>query len=130
MMTGTRNNDLTALAGKLRRQGLEEDDIFSALLIAPERLGLPEHEVRTIAKSIGKREGGLPMERIQQLAQEDPMVEFSTIRGWSIDAIAAIGGTAHEKLFFNGRTQSRVICFPMLDGEGKTVSRRIRAQTT
>lgn len=57
---GGRNEALTRLAGKLRRAGLEADEILAALGGANVRVcvpPLPEAELRTIARSIGGREG-------------------------------------------------------------------------
>ncbi len=58
---GQRNNTLTRIAGKLRHDGLTEDEILAALLrINQNRCNPPlsENEVKTIANSIGKYAAG------------------------------------------------------------------------
>jgi len=55
---GGRNIGLTRLAGKLRRQGLDDVEMLAALLKANQRRCQPpldHHEVETIAKSIGRK---------------------------------------------------------------------------
>lgn len=47
-----RNNALTRIAGGLRRRGATEEEILSELLDHPEREGLPDSEVRSIARSV------------------------------------------------------------------------------
>jgi putative DNA primase/helicase len=52
---GSRNTTLTSYAGKLRRVGANEEDIYQCLITRNHaicRPPLPDHEVRTIAKSI------------------------------------------------------------------------------
>lgn len=56
-----RNNSLTVLAGRLRRNGLTEEEMAAALLKVNRarcRPPLPEREVLSIARSVGKYEGG------------------------------------------------------------------------
>ena len=55
---GKRNSTLLSLAGSMRRRGMSEDAIRSALLIENEKCcdpPLPEDEVISIARSIGKK---------------------------------------------------------------------------
>jgi len=68
---GGRNVGLTALAGSLRRQGVGATQISKLLILANSELcepPLPESEVKTIAKSIGKKPAGKPREREEFLA--------------------------------------------------------------
>jgi len=54
---GQRSSTLTSLAGTMRRRGMSEDEIAAALLVVNEKRcekPLPESEVRTIAKSVGR----------------------------------------------------------------------------
>jgi putative DNA primase/helicase len=56
---GERNSCLTSQAGSMRRRGMTEEAIFAALLKQNETQcdpPLPEAEVRSIARSIGKKE--------------------------------------------------------------------------
>jgi len=57
LIEGTRNSGLASLAGKLRRAGLSQTELESALLAANQqrcRPPLPEREVLAIARSIGR----------------------------------------------------------------------------
>jgi len=60
LATGSRNNDLTSLAGSMRRKGMEQDAIETSLLAINPTLDqpLPEHEVIDIAKSIMRYPAG------------------------------------------------------------------------
>lgn len=56
--SGTRNNTLASVAGKLRRFGLSENAIYSALAIENQRICKPpldDQEVHSIARSAGGR---------------------------------------------------------------------------
>lgn len=58
LIEGCRNNGLTSLAGKLRNLGMDEAELEVWLSKANNILchpPLPEKEIKTIAKSIGKR---------------------------------------------------------------------------
>ena len=50
-----RNSTLTSIGGRLRAQGMDEDRIFYELLDHPERDGLPENEVKSIAHSVAQK---------------------------------------------------------------------------
>jgi len=56
LSTGSRNNDLTSLAGAMRRKGMEQEQIEASLLAVNQTMAdpLPDHEVCAIAKSIAK----------------------------------------------------------------------------
>jgi len=71
LIEGTRNAGLASLAGKLRRAGLSQTELESALLAANERRcrpPLPEKEVLSIAKSIGRYPPG-PVESCWAMRQ-------------------------------------------------------------
>lgn len=54
---GQRNATLTKMAGAMRRQGMTEGEIFTALQVANQRCQpspLPDHEISQIAKSISR----------------------------------------------------------------------------
>ncbi len=57
MLEGTRNNALTSLAGTMRRQGMERDEIAAVLAVVNARRchpPLPEREVAAIARSVAR----------------------------------------------------------------------------
>jgi len=59
ILKGERNNELTRLAGSMRRPGMTGDEIFESLVTENNNRcqpPLPEKEVRNIAHSIGKHE--------------------------------------------------------------------------
>lgn len=67
---GGRNVTLTRLAGRLRRAGLEAEEILVALRMANDRAcvpPLPDKEVATIAGSIGRREGDPLVDAAEQV---------------------------------------------------------------
>lgn len=125
-MNPGRNQDLTALAGKLRRMGYEEQAILEQLLVSPERRDLPETECRTIARSIGQKPGGIPREEIQQLQKLPPFQQFAQLRGWTEASLNLIGAQGHDKIFFGDKTYRRVVTFPLYDADKNIVGRRIR----
>jgi len=109
---GGRNCALASEAGRLRRQGLEEPEIFERLMESPSRQGLPESEVRTIAKSVcrypaGERRPG-PGEP-DPLAGLSPVEELAQRRGWTLAALESIGARAAP----DGKDGKREVHFPM-----------------
>jgi hypothetical protein len=59
LLTGSRNDGLTALAGAMRHHGMSSDEILAALLVTNETrcdVPLPLSEVRQIAAGIGRYE--------------------------------------------------------------------------
>ena len=69
-----RNNELTSLAGKLRRDGLGESAMLAALLEANRELSddpLPEDEVKKIAKSVARYPAG-PESALRAAAEFQP----------------------------------------------------------
>lgn len=111
-----RNIELTSIAGKLRKQGLDERDIAERLMAAPERRGLPEREVRDIARSIAKKPPGEPRRDFSAERFATPLDEWAARRGFSIDALHAIGAVA-------GKGE---VHFPMRDAGGKPLGYRRR----
>lgn len=88
-----RNINLTSIGGKLRAQGLDEETIHTALLTAPERDGLPDSEVRQIARSVAKYPPG---KSTTLVLTGDTLQDFAAIRGITLDALKAIGAVAVE----------------------------------
>lgn len=91
--TGQRNNTLTKLAGKLRRAGLSQNEIEAVLLAANRercRPPLPDNEVQTIARSVGRyapgEDAGKPLPRHwidwPALAGRMPPARTWRISGW------------------------------------------------
>ena len=109
---GGRNCALVSEAGRLRKQGLEEPEIFERLMESPSRQGLPESEVRTIAKSVCRYPAG---ERRPGPGEPDPYAGLSPVeelarrRGWTVSALESIGARAAP----DGKDGKREVHFPM-----------------
>lgn len=110
-----RNIELTSLAGLLRARGLDADAIERELMVASERAGLPEHEVRTIARSIGAKPVGHAVERPAG-GWQDSLHEFADRRGFSIEALRQLGA----------EPCGREVHFPMRRETGALVGKRRR----
>ena len=122
-LEGGRNNGLARLAGKLRKAGANEDEIFPVLTRLNEEQcvpPLPTSEVASIAKSIGKYPPG-----------KDGTLELSqTAKGIPLEIIAevldkefpAYDGTEPEELpmLIEGFMPKGVGFFGSLSGTGKT----------
>ena len=74
LSSGSRNNDLTSLAGSMRRKGMDQDSIETSLLAVNQTLDDPllEHEVSAIAKSIAK----YPASEVSVYATEQDFAEY------------------------------------------------------
>ncbi len=115
MTTNGRNVALTKLAGKHRARGLDADAIERELLSAPERAGLSESEVRTIARSIGSKPAGRIVERPAG-GWPDSLHELAERRGWSVEALRQLGAVA----------KGNEVHFPMRNATGAVVGWRRR----
>ncbi len=74
---GQRNSTLTSLAGTMRRRGMTEDAIRSALLAENEarcQPPLPEEEVEQIARSVGKYRPAAPGENLTDVGNARRLV--------------------------------------------------------
>jgi len=113
-----RNVALTAEAGRLWCHGsiVNERDLFDALLSSPVRDGLPESEVRGIAKSIAGKPKPAPRLQASALSSMTPTEELAARRGWTTDALKAMGAT--EK--------GRMVSFPMRRASGEVAGYRQR----
>lgn len=92
---GKRNNEMTALAGKLRRNGLCTKSIYAALFYENEKRcnpPLPDNEIFSIANSVGRHETGereLQYQLLSAVQMRLTMTIRQTIlrelerRGWS-----------------------------------------------
>lgn len=125
-MTEGRNSKLTSVAGILRNEGKEWPEIYNELLSRPERNGLSEREVLSIAKSIGKYEVHKPKRPVPGVVYDSPLHEFAAARGYSIEALRRLGAEGHDTLAFNGMNLERVVSFPMRDCHGQLIGRRVR----
>lgn len=121
-----RNVRLTQLAGRLRARGADEAAILDELMTSPERDGLPEREVRAIARSIASKPAGEPRPSRDELAKLDALDDLARRRGWNVAALRSLGFVGHDSLDFNGKTRRRVVSIPMRDATGAIVSRRLR----
>ena len=70
---GTRDVDLTSLAGKLRYANLTPDELLDALMVLNERCDPPvgDDQVAKIARSIGDRATGVDQELVRLRNRED-----------------------------------------------------------
>ncbi|MCH8205635.1 MAG: bifunctional DNA primase/polymerase [Chloroflexi bacterium] len=105
---GHRNEDLTRIAGALRRAGLEPDDITALLVPHAEACGLSAKELRTIAKSVGRydaekvsvhigdavpTETKMPFRTAAEIARETPPQTEYVVDGYvASGAITELGG--------------------------------------
>ena len=79
---GGRNNALTSLAGKMRNARLNEEEIYSALSRLNEEQcvpPLPDHEVKSIAKSIGSKPAGEDKSLILNIGTQEIATDQNTI---------------------------------------------------
>ncbi len=145
MKSEGRNNALTSIAGRLRVQGLDEEEILIELLRHPDRQSLPEAEVRAIAKSVARYPKGEPPRGSPAVTSggghqpapillpnpilpphpplrhsapplPGPLERLASIRGWSLDAFAALGAKA----------EGERVTLPMRDAEGKVTGQKQR----
>ena len=114
-----RNIELTQLAGTLRRKGMDETEILETLRNAPERDGLPESELRGIARSIGSKPPGPPNrnQNYVHAAYADALHEWAAHRGWTVESVRALGATA---------SGDGIVEIPMRDSSGRIIGRRLR----
>ncbi len=113
----SRNITLTKLAGRLRAQGEDCDQILVALLNAPERDGLRQSEVRAIARSAMKWPKGTPKANGAAPPKfKDAVEELSWRRGWSADSLLSLGAVA----------KGAEVHSPMRDAKGKITGWRRR----
>ncbi len=118
-MNGTngRNVHLTKIAGGLRAQGHDAEEIFNRLMVHPERNELPEVEVQTIARSVCKYPPGEP-QNVSHGRQTvgDEIDDLCARRQWTREALEAFGATSSGGL----------VSIPMRDASGKQVSTKFR----
>jgi hypothetical protein len=91
---GQRNQHLTSLAGSMRRRGMGEAAIEAALLKENQERchpPLPDEEVRTIARSVGRYEPA-PPPGFQLVSLGDLMGEPEENVSWLLDGILPSGG--------------------------------------
>jgi hypothetical protein len=101
-------------------------EIYDKISIAPERNGLPDKEVKAIAKSACNYLAGTRREDIEKLNELPPLDQFAQLRGWSPEAMRAIGAQGHYEINFNGIPSKNIITFQSYDSERNPVGRRIR----
>lgn len=92
---GDRNNKLTSLAGKMRRQGFSGDEIEAALLAANTgrcRPPLADAEVRAIARSVSRYEPAdrPPVGHDEQLEDGDERPEIELVAGEAAPYVARL----------------------------------------
>jgi hypothetical protein len=93
-LEGTRNNTLISLAGSMRHRGMSEEAILAALKVENENRcdpPLPEDEVRSVARSIGKYEAGDPLYGTSNSTAFPVEVLPPTLRKYVEEASASIG---------------------------------------
>jgi 5S rRNA maturation endonuclease (ribonuclease M5) len=112
-----RNNTLTSIGGKLRAQGLEEEQMYARLLQEPARDSLPEAEVRAIARSMARKPAGRRV-KTPETGWPSPLHQLAAIRGWEVEALQALGASDGKK--------GREVQFPMRDAVGKIIGHRRR----